>query len=58
MKEEYDALMKNGTWSLVPSASTTNVVDGKWVYRLKRDKNGVIIRYKARFLAKGCRQKP
>ncbi|GJR01953.1 retrovirus-related pol polyprotein from transposon TNT 1-94, partial [Tanacetum coccineum] len=28
MKEEYDALMKNGMWSLVPRASTTNVVDG------------------------------
>ncbi|GKA07055.1 putative RNA-directed DNA polymerase [Tanacetum coccineum] len=58
IKEEYDALMKNGTWSLVPRASTTNVVDGKWVYRLKRDKNGAIIRYKARFVAKGCRQEP
>ncbi|GJX37049.1 retrovirus-related pol polyprotein from transposon TNT 1-94, partial [Tanacetum coccineum] len=58
MKEEYDALMKNGRWSLVPRASTTNVVDGKWVYRLKREKNGVIIRYKARFIAKGCRQQP
>ncbi|GJZ49090.1 retrovirus-related pol polyprotein from transposon TNT 1-94 [Tanacetum coccineum] len=58
MKEEYDALMKTGTWSLVPRASTTNVVDGKWVYRLKRDKNGAINRYKARFVAKGCRQQP
>ncbi|GJZ34669.1 putative reverse transcriptase domain-containing protein [Tanacetum coccineum] len=27
MKEEYDALMKNGMWSLVPRASNTNVVD-------------------------------
>ncbi|GKA46102.1 retrotransposon protein, putative, ty1-copia subclass [Tanacetum coccineum] len=56
MKEEYDALMKNGTWSLVPRASTTNVVDGKWVYR--RDKNGAITRYKERFVAKGFRQQP
>ncbi|GKF92917.1 retrovirus-related pol polyprotein from transposon TNT 1-94, partial [Tanacetum coccineum] len=58
MKEEYYALMKNRTWSLVPHASTTNVVDGKWVYRLKQDKNGAIIRYKARFVAKGCQQQP
>ncbi|GJV35757.1 retrovirus-related pol polyprotein from transposon TNT 1-94 [Tanacetum coccineum] len=27
MTEEYDALIKNGTWSLVPRASNTNVVD-------------------------------
>ncbi|GJW51190.1 putative RNA-directed DNA polymerase [Tanacetum coccineum] len=58
MKKEYDALMKNGMWSLVPRASNTNVVDGKWVYRLKRDKNGAITRYKARFVAKGFRQQP
>nr|GEV06272.1 retrovirus-related Pol polyprotein from transposon TNT 1-94 [Tanacetum cinerariifolium] len=58
MKEEYDALMKNGTWSLVPRTSNTNFVDGKWVYRLKRDKNGAITRYKARFVAKGFRQQP
>ena len=58
MKEEYDALVKNETFSLVPCASNTNVVDGKWVYRLKRDKNGAITRYKARFVAKGFRQQP
>nr|GEV77540.1 putative ribonuclease H-like domain-containing protein [Tanacetum cinerariifolium] len=56
MKKEYDALMKNGMWSLVPRASNTNVVDGKWVYRLKRDKNGDVTHYKARFVAKGFRQ--
>nr|GEU33917.1 retrovirus-related Pol polyprotein from transposon TNT 1-94 [Tanacetum cinerariifolium] len=51
--EEHDALVKNGTWFLVPRASNTNVVDGKWAYRLKQDKNGAITRYKARFIAKG-----
>nr|GEV38498.1 hypothetical protein [Tanacetum cinerariifolium] len=58
MKEEYDALMKNRMWYLVPRASNTNVVDGKWVYRLKQDKNGDITRYKARLVAKGFRQQP
>nr|GEZ57867.1 uncharacterized mitochondrial protein AtMg00810-like isoform X2 [Tanacetum cinerariifolium] len=58
MKEEYDALMKSGTWSLVPRSSNTNVIDGKWVYKLKRDKNGAITRYKARFVAKGFWQQP
>nr|GEV52883.1 retrovirus-related Pol polyprotein from transposon TNT 1-94 [Tanacetum cinerariifolium] len=53
IKEEHDALVKNGTWFLVPRASNTNVVDGKWAYRLKQDKNGAITRYKARFIAKG-----
>ncbi|GJU22334.1 retrovirus-related pol polyprotein from transposon TNT 1-94 [Tanacetum coccineum] len=58
MKEEYDALVKNGTWSLVPHACNTNVVDCKWVYMLKRAKNGAITRYKARFVAKGFHQQP
>nr|GEU29282.1 integrase, catalytic core [Tanacetum cinerariifolium] len=58
IKEEYDALMKNRMWSLVPRTSNTNVVDGKWVYMLKRDKNGAITRYKARFVAKGFWQQP
>ncbi|GJX65827.1 uncharacterized mitochondrial protein-like protein isoform X2 [Tanacetum coccineum] len=56
MKEEYDALVKNGMWSLVHRASNTNVVDCKLVYMLKRDKNCAITRYKARFVAKGFRQ--
>nr|GEV40678.1 hypothetical protein [Tanacetum cinerariifolium] len=33
MKDEYDALMKNRMWSLVPRASNKNVVDGKWALR-------------------------
>ncbi|GJU05180.1 integrase [Tanacetum coccineum] len=47
MTVKYDAIMKNGMWYLVPCAPNTNVVDGKWIYRLKRDKNGAIACYKA-----------
>nr|GEW89587.1 hypothetical protein [Tanacetum cinerariifolium] len=44
--------------SLVPLASNMNVVDSKWVYRLKQNKNDAITRYKARFVAKGFRKQP
>ncbi|KAM0053531.1 putative RNA-directed DNA polymerase [Helianthus debilis subsp. tardiflorus] len=56
MADELDALHRNGTWTLVPPAPHTNVVDCKWVYRLKTDQNGKISRYKARLVAKGFHQ--
>jgi hypothetical protein len=31
MDEEYDALFKNRTWHLVPSAHGQNVIDCKWI---------------------------
>ncbi|GJX29430.1 putative RNA-directed DNA polymerase, partial [Tanacetum coccineum] len=58
MAEEYAALTRNGTWSLVPPVPTANVVDCKWVYKIKRDPHGAIQRYKARLVAKGFNQQP
>ena len=58
MEDKYLALLKNGTWSLVPPVPNTNIIDCKLVYRLKRDKEDAITRYKARFVAKGFHQKP
>ncbi|KAD3069268.1 hypothetical protein E3N88_37148 [Mikania micrantha] len=58
MSEEYLALIRNGTWSLVPRVSNANIVACKWVYKLKRDQNGAIQRYKARLVAKGFNQQP
>ncbi|KAD3068070.1 hypothetical protein E3N88_35950 [Mikania micrantha] len=58
MTEEYKALMRNGTWTLVPPVPNANVVDCKWVYRLKHDEHGNIKRYKARLVAKGFNQQP
>ncbi|XP_023770563.1 uncharacterized mitochondrial protein AtMg00820-like [Lactuca sativa] len=56
MVEEYAALIRNNTWSLVPLVPDTNVADCKWVYKLKKDQNGKIIHYKARLVAKGFKQ--
>ncbi|KAK1698261.1 hypothetical protein QYE76_014958 [Lolium multiflorum] len=57
MDEEYLALMKNETWHLVPTTHGQNVIDCKWVYKIKRKANGTIDRYKARLVAKGFKQR-
>ena len=58
MSAEYDALVKNFTWKLVPSSSVQNVVGCKWVFRIKRNPDGSVARYKARLVAKGFNQRP
>lgn len=58
MQEEFDALLKNKTWELVPSKPTHNIVGNKWIFRIKRKADGTIDRYKARHVAKGFTQRP
>jgi histone deacetylase 1/2 len=36
MQDEYDALIANNTWHLVPPSPNKNVIDCKWVYRIKK----------------------
>jgi histone deacetylase 1/2 len=57
MDEEYSALLKNNTWHLVPASRGTNIIDCKWVYKVKRRADGSIDRYKARLVAKGFKQR-
>jgi histone deacetylase 1/2 len=57
MSEEYNALMHNRTWHLVPSNPSKNIIDCKWVYRIKKHADGTIDRYKARLVAKGFKQR-
>uniref|UniRef100_A0A2N9F2C9 Reverse transcriptase Ty1/copia-type domain-containing protein n=1 Tax=Fagus sylvatica TaxID=28930 RepID=A0A2N9F2C9_FAGSY len=58
MNLEFDALLKNKTWSLVPQSQARNLVGCKWVFRIKRKADGSIERYKARLVAKGFHQQP
>lgn len=58
MTDEFMALMRNSTWTLVPPQPHYNVIGNKWVFRLKRNPDGTISRYKARQVAKGFHQRP
>ena len=57
MKVEYEALIKNKTWDLVPYPNEKNVIGNKWIYKVKFNSIGDIEKYKARLVAKGFAQK-
>jgi hypothetical protein len=56
--EEHQALEGAGTWSLVVRPERANVIESRWVFKTKRDEAGQVVRYKARFVAKGFSQVP
>jgi hypothetical protein len=53
MEEEFSTLMKNGTWHLVPASQASNIIDCKWVYKVRRKADSTIDRHKDRLVAKG-----
>jgi histone deacetylase 1/2 len=57
MELEFQALLWNKTWTLVPPRPGLNVIDSKWVFKTKRRSDGSIERYKARLVAKGFKQR-
>jgi len=52
MEQEYQALMKNHTWDIVPLPSDRKAVGCKWVFRVKENADGSINKYKAQLVAK------
>jgi len=56
MQVEFNTLLQNQIWSLVPPMATENVVGCKWVFKLKRKADGSIERHKVRLVAKGFHQ--
>jgi hypothetical protein len=56
MHEEFQALVKNKTWHLIPPRPGLNIIDYKWIFKLKHKADGSIDRYKARLVAKGFKQ--
>ncbi|KAH9803716.1 hypothetical protein KPL71_001892 [Citrus sinensis] len=57
MQEEIEALHKNKTWELIPLPHGRKAIGNKWVYKIKRDGNDQVERYRARLVVKGYAQK-
>ena len=57
MKVEYETLMKNKTLDLVSFSNEKNVIDNKWIYKVKFNSIEDIEKYKARLVAKDFAQK-
>lgn len=56
MEEEFAALIKNCTWSLVSLPANRQAIGCKWVFLIKQDPDGFILKFKARLVAKGYSQ--
>jgi hypothetical protein len=56
MNSEFEALTRNNTWHLVPLTSGRNLINCKWVFKIKREVDGFIDHYKAQLVAKGFKQ--
>lgn len=53
MKEELDAIHKNGTWELVDTPPEKKIIGLKWIFKTKFKANGQVLKHKARLVAKG-----
>lgn len=53
MMDEMDSITDNKTWVLVDPPPSHRPIGLKWVYKVKRDERGAIVKYKARLVAKG-----
>jgi hypothetical protein len=57
MNREIESIEKNRTWTLTTLPAGHKPIGLKWVYKLKKNSEGEVIKHKARLVAKGYVQK-
>jgi hypothetical protein len=57
MTEEYQSIMKNEVWEIVPRSKNKDGVSYRWLFKIKHAADGSIEKYKARFVSRGFSQK-
>ena len=55
--EEYQSIMKNDVWDIIPRPKGKSVVTSKWIYKIKHDVDSSIEKYKEIFVAQDFSQK-
>ena len=55
--EEYQSIMKNDVWKVIPRPEGKSNVTSRWIYKIKHAVDDSIKKYKARFVARGFSQK-
>ncbi|GAA0148362.1 transmembrane signal receptor [Lithospermum erythrorhizon] len=56
MKSEIDSMYHNEVWTLIDLPEGARLIECKWVFKCKLDKDGNVHVYKARLVAKSFKQ--
>jgi hypothetical protein len=57
MMEEYESILKNDVWEVVPRPQGKSVITSKRIYRINHAADGSVEKFKARFVARGFSRK-
>lgn len=58
MKEELNSHQELRTWELTELPAGQKLVGSRWIYKIKKDASGQIVKRKARLVAQGFNQQP
>ena len=53
MEQELKFVEQNRTWELVPLPGGHHPITLKWVFKLKKDEQGMVIKHKVQLVAHG-----
>ena len=56
LDSKYSSLMEHKTWDLVKAPEDRNIIDSKWVFKVKTNADGTSERHKARLVVRGFTQ--
>lgn len=52
-QDEIESIVKNNTWDLVDLPHGAKAIGLKWIFKIKRNADGITNKYKSRLVAKG-----